>query len=568
MKAWRVSDIRWANLRDLQLPFWQEWNRRHRLPPGFWQRIWEYPYVASRIPAGMPVLDVGGTYPFVLFRHWPHAVSVDARDLNALDHVDHQGQWPEGRLIVADAAAIPVDDNAYPHVFSISALEEMPHVADVLSELLRVARHRVVVTADVSDELGLSRADVRELERVLGVRLPPIPADAITSIRPEIGDFGQPPAPEYRHIRVLGMTIDATTVPKSTAILVPHWESWPFLERCVAEISAHRHPHVDQHIYVLDDASRDGSYEAAAQAFRGRDDIDLIQVERPDQEAVPDVGRLLDIGLERVEEQYVASIDADLFPLSDDWLAFPLWLIERYGCSAVGLDTGLSCAYVPKLTEENWWQPLSGYLQTAGLYDNDWFACINNLYRVMPTALARVVSEQIGFSCGSLPRRSILRRVGSRLRRTVFPNHAPRLTSPAGYLLPGMADNGVAANHFLDVNRLGPKYNIPLTSWIGFTPTDGVFGQNICGLVFHFALSTRALVTRRPDIEDPGDAYRHWAERMTQTSGIDDSLLAELVEASTGFEAGAYDRSIPTTWYEREHRVIEEALAEYRKDLG
>ena len=565
MKTWRVSDARWANLRDLQLPLWREWNRRHALPRGFWQRIWEYPYVASRVPAGASSIDIGGTYPFVLFSTWPRSESVDVRDLNEIDHPLHRGLWPEGKLVVADATAVPREDDAYDHVFSISAIEEMPDPVAVLHEMLRLARHRVVLTVDVSDELGLSRSDLRLLEQFLGVRLPPIPADVLTSTTPQLRAFKQSPDPTYRHIRVLGLTIDATTTPKSTAVLIPHWESWPFLERCVASITAHRHTDVDDRVYVLDDGSRDGSYEAARTAFRGREDVEVIRFERDDRATVADVGRLIDLGLEHVTEQYVAAIDADLFPLSDDWLAFPIWLIERYDCSAVGLDTGLSASYTRELPNQNWWQPSRGYLPSGGLYDNEWFVCINNLYRVMPTAIAQVVSEQIGFARATLSSQRFARSATRRLLQTAPPWRAlDRLRDRYPYVRRG-ADNGVAANHFIDVNRLGPKFNIPLTSYIGLTPYDGAFGQNISGLAFHFALSTRALSRERREVTDSGVAYRQWVERLSATGKIDDELVAEMIAASRPIQPGGYDGSIPAEWYEEELAATESLRAEFHR---
>src|SRR5208337_2631386 len=132
MKDWVVTDIRWANLRDLDLPFWKKWNKENPLPQGFWQRIWEYPYLCSKIPSRERSLDIGGTYPDILFKNFPNSLSVDNRDLNNLNHPLHLGKWPKDRLIIADAANIPVENNTFDYVFSISAIEEMPHTFEVL----------------------------------------------------------------------------------------------------------------------------------------------------------------------------------------------------------------------------------------------------------------------------------------------------------------------------------------------------------------------------------------------------------------------------------------------------
>ena len=101
MKKWQITDIRWATFDDLELPFWKKWNKTNPLPGHFWQRIWEYPYAALQVPNSGKVIDIGGTYPFVLFKSWPHAVSVDNRNLNKLDHPLLKGQWPKGTLIIS-----------------------------------------------------------------------------------------------------------------------------------------------------------------------------------------------------------------------------------------------------------------------------------------------------------------------------------------------------------------------------------------------------------------------------------------------------------------------------------
>lgn len=562
MKSWAVSDVRWANERDLHLPFWADWNRKNPLPGNFWQQIWEYPYLCSRIPSSSKCLDVGGTYPFVLFPNFPEAVSVDRRDLNALDHPLHKGKWPKDRLVVCDAADIDLEDDSFDYAFSVSAIEEMPDMLSVIKEMLRLARHRVVITLDVSDELGVSQAQLRELEAFLNVRIPPLPSDSLNSTSPVLSKFGQKRTGAYKHIRVLGVTIDARDEPRSVGILIPHWESWEFLRFCLEAIRENRNRRLAERVYVLDDASKDGSYEKARERFTD-DNIEFHRFERPNKEYDADIGLLLDHGLKLVKEQYVVSIDADLIPLDRDWITFPIWLVERYGCSSVGLDTGLSPYYLRDTRSQVWWQPEDGYLPGAGVYDNEWFTCTNNLYRVMPTALAKVVSESIGFSKGNVysasgPRWVKLKNIINRRARSLNVNIDGRYP----YLL-AECDNGVAANHFIDINRMGPKFNIPLTSYIGLTPHDGAFGQNICGLAFHFALSTRALSSSRREVEDAGEPFRHWVRKLRGSKGMDSETIKEMIEASTHFQPGGYDGSIPASWYEREFEYIQGLLREF-----
>lgn len=443
---------------------------------------------------------------------------------------------------------VPSGDHSPRYVSSVDGLDRSDDPLGALRELIGSAEHRVVVTLEVGDGGGaFERKRLRELEELIGSELPRVPADALRS----------PSA-----TRTLGLTLDAADDPRSCAVLVPHWESWQFLEPCVDAITRQRTPGVADRVYVLDDFSTDGSYEKAMEAYSGRDDVRVLRIDRPNRATVADVGMLLDIGLREVEEQYVATIDADLFPLSTDWLGFPIWLVEEYGCSAVGLDTGLSTSYAQREPEREWWQPATGYLPSGGLYENDWFVCINNLYRVMPTALAKVASEQVGFARRtdqySLPRKGL-----RRAARSMPPGLRRRRPGRRAYVSHD-ADNGVAANHFLDVNRLGPKFNIPITSYLGLTREDGAFGQNIAGLAFHFALSTRALSRERREIEQPGPEFERWAERLSAAGGVDQATLDEMIEDSYVARPGGGRGEIPVSWYEAELEYVQRVLERYR----
>ena len=562
MKKWQISDIRWATSDDLNLPFWKKWNKENPLPDNFWQRIWEYPYAALHVPSSGQVIDVGGTYPFVLFKSWPNAISVDNRDLNKVDHPLLKGLWPKGKLLVSDARKIPVKSSSYDYSISISAIEEMPNTVKVLKEMIRIAKHRIVVTMDISEELGVNRPLLRELEDLLGQSLPPIPHNVLTSVNPAISNFGQALNPSLKHIRVLGITIDSLDTPKDIGILIPHWESYEFADSCLRGIKKYRNPSLNEHIYLLDDESLDGSFEKLKQKYGKDKTISLIRIRRDDRETSADVGALLDKGLEHVKEQFTTMVDADTMPLSRDWLSFPIWLIEKYRLSMAGLDTGLSSAYT-RFDQERWWQPESGYSIRGGIYDNNWFMIVNNLYRVMRTATAKVVSEHIGFTrgIGSIP---LTNKIVNKVKRTMG---LKTEQNPRAPYLPAGCDNGVAANHFVDINRMGPKFNIPLTSYIGLTKADGAYGQNISDLIFHFALSTRALSKTRREVYSPGEEYMYWIKQMMESHSLSTKLMSKMIKASRVFRRGGYDGSVPVKWYKDEYAYMQEIIAEYHKDL-
>lgn len=577
MKKFIVSNVRWASEDELKLPFWIDWNKKNSLPNGFWQRIWEYPYLSSRIPSLSKSLDVGGTYPFVLFSNFPKAISVDNRDLNKLNHPLHKNKWPKDKLIISDATNIPLTDNSFDYCFSISTIEEISQPIKALKEMIRLAKHRVVVTIDVSDKLGLAPKKLREIEKILNYSIPNLPLNSLTSVSPIIKEFGQSTLNQYKDIRVLAITIDSIDKPKSVAILIPHWESWQFLKPCLESIQKNRNEFLEEKIYVLDDASKDGSFEKARNYFKDDKNIQFHRFERPNKKIEADVGLLLDYGLKTINEQLVVMLDSDTIALNKDWVSFPIWLIEKFGCSSVGLDTGLSTSYLPFLKSEKIWQPKGGYEVRGGLYDNQWFSCTNNLYRVMRTATAKVVSDSIGFTRASPKEtkkiiRKIINKIDTFLKPNNFLSNVYQRIIKQKFLnvslndrhpyLPEGCDNGVAANHFIDINYLGPKFNIPLTSYINLTPKDGAFGQNISGLLFHFALSTRALSKERREVNNPGDSFLSWANKL---NNLNDQVLKEMIEASKKFQPGGYDNSIPISWYEEEYKYIQSLLKQYNE---
>lgn len=575
MKKWVVSDIRWANKTDMELPFNKKWNKENPLPRFFWQRIWEYPYAFLRIPQNDTCIDVGGTYPFVLFKNLPNAVSVDIRDLNELDSKYHKGKWPKEKLIISDASNIPVEDNSYNYSVSISAIEEMPDTLAVLKEMIRITKHRVVVTMDISDEIGIPTERLREIADFLGVEIPLIPSDVLRSTSSILRKYNKGRFYIYNSIRTIGFTLDSIDEPKSVAILIPHWESYDFLKICLNKIKQFHNPKLKEEVYVLDDLSKDGSFEKAKEDYKQEKNIHFVQLNRYNKKTEPDVGLLLDLGLKDIKEQYVAAIDADFFPLSHNWLTFPISIIENKHCSSVGLDTGLSTAYKDKVLPNNFSQPKNGYIPRSGIYDNDWFTCTNNLYRVTTSALAKVVSEQIGFSRSSkfINQNKIfnfIHRAYHKLKRNAkfsklfekisgYTSILEKIVNSRYPYMPGGEDNGVAANHFIDLNYMGPKYNIPLTSYIGLTPKDGAFGQNIAGLAFHFALSTRALSKERREIEDAGKEFTYWVDRL-HSEKIDEKLLEEMVSASKVFKNGGYHDEIPMSWYTNEYEFIQKEI--------
>ena len=206
----KLVETKWASENDLRKGnLWREWNNNNKLPRWFWQRTWEYPWVFSNIDKESDVLDIGGTYPFVLFSEVPHGKSVDSRDLNRLEHHLHKNLWPEGSLIISDARKIDLPDKSFHSVISISALEEMPNPELVLGEMMRIARKRVVVTCDVEGS-GISKTEFEKIFSSWGVKFTP-PKKSLTSLSWILLRYGQRPIFMNRKIRVVGLVFDRVT---------------------------------------------------------------------------------------------------------------------------------------------------------------------------------------------------------------------------------------------------------------------------------------------------------------------------------------------------------------------
>lgn len=558
MENFRVSQAKWANWRDMQLPFYVQWNKNNPLPSGFWQRIWEYPFVALNIPREGHSLDIGGTYPFVLFKNFPNAISVDIRDLNTLDHSLHKGLWPTEKLSIQNAADLNFSNNSFEYSFSISALEEMNKPLEVIFEMIRVTRWKIVITLDISEHLGLDIQKLVELKNKLNFSIPPMPTDCITSNDRRLVSWGIRPTHKYQHIRTLGLVIESENNNTDCGIIIPHWESYSFASTAIHHIRQKANQRVKQHIYLVDDDSKDGSFEKLQGRFSKDSDITLWQLRRSDTTNA-NVGYLLDNALKFVEQEYVCMMDADALPISAHWLSFPIWLLEKYNCSSIGCDTGLSNGYLPNRMYH--WQNNNGYVPAFGLYDNENFVCINNFYRIMKTSLAQVVSEQVGFARCAPPSRQLLHKVARKLGNVARKILHKNKTGVLNY-----ADNGVVANYFIDINHLGPKFNLPLLSWVGFTPHDGVFGQNIGNLLFHFALSTRALSQSRREVINSGQQFYYYA-KIIQNEGFSDDLLYELLKQQK-LRPGGYDGQIPISWYETAQQALQNELNLYHESLA
>ncbi len=528
LKTYKVTNIKWANFGDLNLPFYSLYKYKIRIPSNYWSGIWEYPFISLHIPedAKCLSLNIDHEHPNLL-NSFPNATSFSLKNLKC--------------------SMIPYEDDSVEYAFFNETFNDIFEPVNIINELLRITKNRVVIILKISDYNSLCWDMLIHLSRIYGFNIPPIPSDRLVSSDKKVKKYGVTPNKNDDHIRILGLIFE--NIDKSTmncGIIIPHWESYEFLKFCIKKINDNKNEKISQHIYIIDDESKDGSYQKITDYWGKSPDVTVLQAHRHNKNDA-DVGLLLDEAIKHVNERYVCMIDADVFPISKHWLTFPIFLLEKYNCSSVGCDTGLSNSYFKICSGK--WQNKNGYKSNSfTLYDNDNFTCTNNFYRVMKTPLAKIVSEQIGFT-----RRSNRPLSSSRYLKlfSEFKNFSKLFLIKNGLVrsvyCPGGCDNGVAANHFIDINRLGPKFNIPLNSWVDFTPKDGVFGQNICGLIFHFALSTRALSNTRREVDQAGVSFSKYSKQILE-NGFNDRLLNELLDKCI-IRPGGYDGTIPALSY-------------------
>lgn len=529
MKKYKVTEARWANWRDMQLPFYQEWNAQNASLPRDYKNIWAYPFIVLQVPLNSNCAEITKDSNSACRdrENFPDTHSVNLQQLNS------------------------IEDNQYDYSICVNAVEHLGCVNEALDQILRVTKKKAVLVLEINENEHFDAQNFTNVMRHLNFTPSSPPADSISADDDQLREWGRQPNMARRGGRIFGVVIEASDATPSCGIIIPHWENYRFAAGAIRLARQNSSETLRQHIYLIDDESKDGSFEELKKDFASADDVSLYQISRDDK-PIANVGKLIDFALERVHEKYVCSIDADTFPISTHWLTFPIWLLEKYQCSMVGCDTGITNAYIPISGRR--WQNMDGYNPGFCLYDNGYFTGCNNFFRVMKTSLAKIVAQQASFS-KALPRAQQRRTPIKKIMQLFQDKQSKDIHDYPGYI-----DNGILAYYFVDVNRLGPKFSIPIISWVGFTPQDGVFGQNVCGLVLHFALS-RSLSSRPREIAEPGVEYRQYAEKIL-TRGLSDELLQEMLSECI-LRPGGYDGSVPVEWYQNAQDSFENEFRLY-----
>ena len=150
-----------------------------------WSRQWEYPYVLDRVTAAASassaaaplIVDAGSGvtfFPFLLASRLP-AARIIAVDFDSMvgsvfeQVVGEAGTGERMSFVHADMAKTTLDEASADVVYSVSALEHLPHRRDAVAELARIAKPggTLVVTFDIGLRGGRD-LPVAEVPAMLG----------------------------------------------------------------------------------------------------------------------------------------------------------------------------------------------------------------------------------------------------------------------------------------------------------------------------------------------------------------------------------------------------------------
>lgn len=225
----------------------------------------------------------------------------------------------------------------------------------------------------------------------------------------------------------------------SCTIIIPHVNTQHLLYGSINQIKKLT-KNIDWEIIVADQSDPE-IHQEIIEKYKDDSNIKILKLNRVD------AGYPIDVAARMSKKEFFCSLDADAFPIHENWLYLPIQLIKEFNLSFVGQDTGLG-------------------IHPEYAFDGE-FCHLNNYFRVSKTSIVKHLSETAGFCRVQNRHRTGLsyQDIGWRL------NHA---------------DNGVLAQWWSDKKSLGGKVGLALNKILGMTKEFGVYGMCIDDLVFHF----------------------------------------------------------------------------------
>lgn len=262
-------------------------------------------------------------------------------------------------------------------------------------------------------------------------------------------------------------------------ICIPVCYEIEFLKGSIKQIFKHKHDEIDYEIIICDQMNEKMSNEIN-ELYKNISEIKIIKLPRID------AGYPIDIAVRMAKGEYFCTLDADAFPISNLWLYLPIKLIEKYGFSFIGKESGLHLSYTN----------LGNYFH------------LNNYYRISKTDIAKKISEEVGF---------------------IRPQNKNRSELKYNKDINISCDNGVLAQWYSDINNMGPKLCLMMDKIIGKTPTLGVYGMIIDDLVFHMVFGQTN--EENGGLNSLGNDY-YVLNNEIITNGLSDEIIEKLLSLS------------------------------------
>lgn len=262
-----------------------------------------------------------------------------------------------------------------------------------------------------------------------------------------------------------------------TTICIPVCHEIPFLEGALRQIQKYKHPDIDHEILIMNQTNpiHHKKLNELAEQYNAQ----IVDIPRID------AGYPIDIAARMANGEFFCTLDADAFPMSHGWLLLPTELINKFGFSFIGKESGLHHAYKNSLGE---------------------YFHLNNYYRISKTSVARTISEKVGF----------IRPQNRHMAQIKYEINNINIS----------ADNGVLAQWYADQQDFGPKLSLKMHKIIGKTPTMGVYGMIIEDLVFHMVFGQT-----NEEYGFIGDDY-HNLNSMVYQNGLTPDIIDLLISKS------------------------------------
>lgn len=267
---------------------------------------------------------------------------------------------------------------------------------------------------------------------------------------------------------------------KLVTVCIPVCYEFEFLKGSIRQIMKNKHDEIEYEIIICDQTSPEMSNKIN-ELFGNDPEIKIIKIPRID------AGYPIDVAVRMAKGEYFCSLDADAFPISNLWLYLPVKLIEEFGFSFIGKESGLHLSYNRQLGE---------------------YFHLNNYYRVSKTDVAKRISEEVGFI-----------RPQNKRRVDLIYNQNHHSIS---------CDNGVLAQWYSDDQNMGPKLSLMMDKIIGKTPNLGVYGMVIDDLVFHMVFGQ---TNEECGIGNLGNDYKSLNEEI-YSNGLTDEIIDKLLSLS------------------------------------